>query len=104
MGSREKPGEYDAAAEPDEPTFTLVARDPHAPEAVEIWALLRVTAIATGAYPESDLPKVVEALHCADMMRAWRCAKHGGEMAQPSEAYYCVLTALRCLSGTNSRG
>jgi hypothetical protein len=44
MGTKTNPGKYDciAKAEPDEPMFTLLARDPVAAHLVSIWAKLRV--------------------------------------------------------------
>jgi hypothetical protein len=97
MGTKENPGAYDClgAAAPDEPTFTLVARDPHAPAAVELWALQRLEAIAQGDYPRADLDKVAEALDCADAMRAWRHEKRRGAMTQPTVAYHRAANMLR---------
>lgn len=73
MGTKENPGAYDchAKAAPDEPTFTLLARDIAAPATIEHWAMLRMIDIAHGRKPESDMAKVRGALECADAMRAW---------------------------------
>jgi hypothetical protein len=64
MGTKNNPGTFDcyANAEPDEPMFVLLARDPAAPYLVRRWAGLR----------PSDRAKVIEAMECADSMDAWR--------------------------------
>jgi hypothetical protein len=43
MSTKTDPGEFDAyaKAESDEPSFTLLARDPVAPALIEAWAYLR---------------------------------------------------------------
>lgn len=66
MGTKNKPGTFDCynAAEPDEPMFILLGRDPLAPALVEEWANQREQARGRGA-------KVEEARACAAAMRAW---------------------------------
>jgi len=61
---------YDCAAkaEPGEPTFTLLARDPLAASLVRAWA---ISARDSGAQPAE---KTDEAFACADQMEAWRFA------------------------------
>jgi hypothetical protein len=78
MGSKNEPGKYDcyANAEPDEPMFVILARDPSAPELVEQWAIRRVNLISEGKKPESDYALVEEARECADKMRQWRANLH----------------------------
>jgi hypothetical protein len=77
MGSKNEPGKYDcyANAKPDEPMFVILARDPSAPELVELWAIRRVNLISEGKKPESDYALVEEARECADKMRQWRAAR-----------------------------
>ena len=60
MGTKNNPGRKDchAMAEPDEPLFTLLARDKHAPTLVWLWAVLREL---DGEEPA----KVHEARQCA---------------------------------------
>lgn len=43
MGTKNNPGAFDcyAAAQPDEPLFVLLGRDPLAPALVELWATTR---------------------------------------------------------------
>lgn len=67
MGTKENPGRFDcySAAEPDEPMFVLLARDPQAAGLVRQWAVEREKR--TG-YTD----KVSEALKAADDMDRWR--------------------------------
>lgn len=67
MGTKNNPGKFDchANAEPDEPYFTLLGRDKHAPALVDEWARLRE---AEG----EDPAKVAEARGCAAAMRGFR--------------------------------
>ena len=74
MGTKNNPGQFDcyANAEPDEPLFTLLARDPAAPDAILEWIRTRREMIALGEKPGSDWPVIDEALVLVDEMRAWR--------------------------------
>jgi hypothetical protein len=67
MGSKLNPGKFDCyeSAEPDEPMFILLARDPQAASLVRRWAAER--ANQTGF-----TQKVVEAMKAADEMEQWR--------------------------------
>jgi lipocalin len=67
MGTKQDPGKFDCytAAEPDEPMFVLLARDPQAAPAVRSWAMARANV---RGYTE----KVSEALKLADAMETWR--------------------------------
>jgi hypothetical protein len=75
MGTKLNPGRYDchAAAKPDEPLFTLLARDKHFACVVGFWAVLRAQEVAEGA----DMDKVMEALTVAREGAAWRAANEG---------------------------
>jgi len=66
MGSRNRPGKFDAyeKAAPDEPMFVLLARDPQAPALVRAW-------IAQRSEKGESSEKLVEASECADAMEAW---------------------------------
>lgn len=70
MGTKNEPSAFDcyANAEPDEPLFTLLARDESAPMLVELWAEARRIA-----HPED--PKIAEAMQCAHSMRLWFITK-----------------------------
>ena len=67
MGTKNNPGKYDcyAKAEPDEPMFILLARDPLASILVDLWADLR-------QHTAGNPSKVVEARECAAEMRGYR--------------------------------
>lgn len=67
MGTKNNPGRYDcyANAEPDEPMFILLGRDPDAPRLVREWAKAR-------SQRGEDASKVNEALDCARDMEEFR--------------------------------
>jgi hypothetical protein len=67
MGSKNTPGRYDCfgAAEPDEPMFILLGRDPDAPQLVRDWVIRRQARGEAG-------DKLMEALDCAAKMEAFR--------------------------------
>jgi hypothetical protein len=66
MGTKNNPGRFDcySRADPDEPFFVLLGRDPLAPALVRVWARMRQEM---GEDPE----KVLEAFNCASVMAAW---------------------------------
>lgn len=63
MGTKNNPGKFDcyANAEPDEPMFILLGRDPLAGALVRLWA-------ETRRGMGEDPAKVAEALACANAM------------------------------------
>lgn len=65
MGTKNNPGKFDCykAAEPDEPMFVLLARDPQAPDLVRQWAARR---------QNTESKKAKEAFDCANAMIKWR--------------------------------
>ena len=72
MGTKNNPGKYDcyAKADPDEPMFVLLGRDPTAGVVVMFWTMLqRLLKIS----PE----KLDEALACASQMQQWSVHKLG---------------------------
>lgn len=73
MGTKLNPGAFDChdKAEPDEPHFTVLARDRQAPELVRNWAWQRAEMIKHGVKPESDRAQVLEALQVANAMEVW---------------------------------
>lgn len=93
MGTKNNPGKFDCYtnAEPDEPMFVLLARDPAAEYLTAAWAAVRagdvdgagrLMADAVKAVVDSGkkpLPyqaeKSIEAQECARNMRTWRLAK-----------------------------
>lgn len=90
MATKNNPGKFDcyAKAAPDEPLFTLRAKDPRAPYMVELWAQLEDGRIhdavktfsdmvqeqlygPTDDLPEKTQAKCTEAEQCAEDMRTW---------------------------------
>lgn len=73
MGTKNNPGKFDcyANAEPNEPMFILLGRDPHAAAAVRKWADDREEMIGAGEKPETDWPMVIEARQCAEAMELY---------------------------------
>lgn len=72
MGSKINPSKFDCyqRAEPDEPMFTLLARDPVAPTVIRLWAAQK--------WQEGESPeKIAEARGIADAMEAWRKEHRG---------------------------
>lgn len=92
MGTKQNPGRYDCehAALPDEPRFTLLARDPDAPALVHAWSEARRERVLDGSAPLEDINKAHEAAACADAMRTWRTANMGAwrrpQAATPAKA------------------
>lgn len=83
MGTKNNPGEFDceAHAEPDEPKFTLLARDKDAPSAVRRWASKREDrkcnefhVLLKSDLPAEEIRQIDEALECANDMEDWRKA------------------------------
>jgi len=75
MGTKRDPGPHDcyAKAEPDEPMFVLLARDPLAPHLVRLWSDLTV------ARPGNGREKSAEAKACARAMEDWAQRRHRGQ-------------------------
>ncbi len=71
MGTKNNPGKFDCykAAEPDEPMFVLLARDPLAPILVRLWAMMRRL---NKPHNPREVEKRAEASMCAAEMESWR--------------------------------
>lgn len=67
MGTKNNPSPFDcyASADPDEPMFVLLARDPMAPILVRLWADLR-------SHLAGNRSKVNAARMCAAAMEDWK--------------------------------
>jgi hypothetical protein len=74
MGTKNNPGKFDchSKALPDEPTFTICARDPDFERLVKDWAINRQRAIFNGDRPEDDHAMVEEAIETAIDGSRWR--------------------------------
>jgi hypothetical protein len=79
MGTKSEPAKNDCyhRALPDEPTFTLLARDPDFYELVQLWAEKRACRIACGDKGEEDRTRVDEARRCAGAGAKWRKENNG---------------------------
>lgn len=79
MGTKNNPAPNDCytRALPDEPMFTLLARDPGAPDLIRLWARQRGVHIDAGLRPETDREVVKEAYDCAAAMVDWRAENDG---------------------------
>ena len=82
MGTKNQPQQNDTyeVAEPDEPLFCLVARDPLAPALVEAWAAARRMALGPDDPEEAvaeEMSKIHEAEACALAMRDWKMRNPG---------------------------
>ena len=94
MGSKNKPGNFDcyATAEPDEPMFVLLGRDPLAPLLVELWAGLRAVLVKAEGEPE----KIKEARQCAANMRDWPIAKKlPVKVSIEEETFWEIVSAIQ---------
>jgi hypothetical protein len=89
MGTKNNPGPYDCygKADPDEPLFTLRAKDPIAPFLVELWVATRrgqwektldilshasMSEAVLSRVSTDDYDKLSEAQNTAEAMRVWR--------------------------------
>lgn len=66
MGTKNNPGKFDclSKAEPDEPMFVLLGRDPAAPILINLWADIR-------SRMGEEQEKVEEACACAEACMKW---------------------------------
>lgn len=79
MGTKSNPlpGDCYSRALPDEPLFTLLARDPTAPACVAFWATNREAMIKRGDAPESDDRIISEARAWQHSAKVWRLEAKG---------------------------
>lgn len=79
MGTKNNPGRFDchAKALPDEPVFTLLARDPDFYRLVMDWAQQREFDVWCGRCPPEDMDMVKEARQCALDGQVWRRGADG---------------------------
>ena len=88
MGTKNNPGEFDCLkkADPDEPVFVLLARDPLAADLVREWARRYLARKMLDVQPHGPpltaktRRKAREAMACADAMDGWRrCEKNAAD-------------------------
>lgn len=82
MATKNNPGKFDcyAHAEPDEPMFVLLGRDPMAGLLVEMWALARQEMGGTSE------EKLKEAIACSEEMQKFAEAR-GKDVVKAAEAF-----------------
>ncbi len=80
MATKNNPGKFDCYtdAEPDEPMFVLLGRDPCAGALVFLWSVLRV-AINKNTLEDAQ---IAEALECANAMSTWAADQDKSEQLQ----------------------
>ncbi len=86
MGTKNSPGDYDCyeSAEPDEPMFVLLGRDPQAATLVRRWARkYKARKLEEGAFDARTEAKFNEARQCAAAMDAYRENTTGDQENQP---------------------
>lgn len=95
MGTKNNPGRYDcyANAEPDEPMFILLGRDPTASLVVTFWRAIKNEMKAQGTSQMSD-EKIDEAITCSLEMEKWAKA-HGKDPKQALDAMVKVLERMK---------
>ena len=88
MGTKNKPGKFDcySKAEPDEPVFVLLGRDPTAAFVVAFWAGIREKM-------GEDAEKLGEAMECAQAMEQW--ARDHGKGVDVDSALGLIEQAAR---------
>jgi hypothetical protein len=97
MGTKARPGLFDALkkAQPEEPYFVLLARDPAAVWRVLDWVSVRLDLVRYGKRPMAELPQLVEALDCAAEMVAWQVAHRPEEMTTALAELQTAIAARR---------
>lgn len=92
MGSKNNPGKFDcyANAEPDEPMFVLLGRDPTASIVVKFWHDLKQIMVEEGTSASSDA-KLEEALTCSEAMHAWAKAQGKDEKLAAAKKAFALF-------------
>jgi hypothetical protein len=91
MGTKNNPGSFDcyANAEPNEPMFVLLGRDPTASLVVTFWRAIKLEMVKQGT-SQSSAAKLDEARECSLALEAW--AKSKGK--DPTEALEAMKSVL----------
>lgn len=94
MGTKNNPGKFDcyANAEPDEPMFVLLGRDPTAALVVTFWRAMRMQLCPDDARLALEHHKLEEARTCSLAMETW-AREHG-----KGEAVEAALIAFKKLT------
>lgn len=101
MGTKNNPGRYDcyANAEPDEPMFILLGRDPTASLVVTFWRSLKLQMKEDGTSQMSE-QKLEEARECSIALEAW-AKEHGKD---PKAALAAMIKVLERMKSQVSPG
>ena len=85
MGTKNNPGKFDcyAKAEPDEPMFVLLARDPIASFLVDLWRQMHLRLNGNGS---TSAQKADEAHQCVLAMEKW-ADHHNIDLASARHAF-----------------
>lgn len=91
MGTKRQPSKFDCyhAAEPNEPMFVLLGRDPTAPLVVTFWRALKLKLREAGKSKISD-EKLAEARQCSLDLERW-AREHGEDADAATQAFEQVL-------------
>lgn len=94
MGTKNNPGKFDcyASAEPDEPMFVLLGRDPTASLVVTVWRAIKTEMRERGASHISD-EKLEEARECSLALEKW-AKDRGSDMTEAFDAFATVLKRM----------
>ena len=93
MGTKTNPGEFDCYtnAEPDEPMFVLLGRDPLGAYLVQLWADVRAELVTA----ERETEKLAEARKCAQAMRDWPTTKKlSGKITIPDDVHEEIVADI----------
>lgn len=99
MGTKNRPGKFDCYvnADPDEPMFILLGRDPMAGALVREWARMREAR-------HEDSLKIAEAHACADAMDHWAETRGRTPIKFPIRCQGCGQPATHyTIDGINSK-
>ncbi len=116
MGTKAEPGEFDchAAAAPDEPTFTLRANDPIAPEVVRFWLSRYLeTKTADRSLSVDDMQrcvdKAMQAEKVAQAMMKWKIKQEALEAmeaehpdADPDDGAPAAISSAELIERTDT--
>lgn len=95
MATKNNPGKYDchAKAAPDEPTFTLIARDPTMGAVIMLWNVLRERACGQ----ETSSEQSSEAHECS-----LAAIRHAAGLGKAAQAEHAVALAAAMIDALHS--
>lgn len=95
MGTKNNPGKFDCyeSAEPDEPMFVLLGRDPTAALVVTVWRAIKMEMRERGASHISD-EKLEEARECSLALEKW-AKERDSDTTAALDAFVAVLQRMK---------